>query len=655
MLNWQDREYVNARKKVFKNLDTDEILNLELQDDPDNILQDSDTPLTAHNLNLAQQELVDDISKTYTGTNITADTAAGYGRINKTWGKTIVEGTGDKSLDNPYAIKCVGDDVNLFDGVLIGGTFNNGVPNTSSASIRIRNDSYISVESNADYIISAKYAKDLRVMIMLYDSSKTFITSADYYNAWKNMSFTFKTTSDTAYVMFVFRDSADASISVSDITEVKLQKGTVATPYSPYGYGTVEVKSLSNSIILNDFEQGSISGGDGTNIENTTRIRTTGYVELKQGTYTINFDGANESICELYDLNGNFEKELYAWTSKGNIFTISRECKARFIFKIDDTTTILPININNVEIKQIYSNLVYTDKPLCALSDTIQDELDYRNKKIIRRCEYVILDGSDDEGWAISNSYGNDTFACFYSASTLILGESDYCISNMFEYGNYSKETLNKNMLSLGNTCVNINLTIAKTIASTVDELKTWLALHPVIVIYELATPTTENIDCSDKIVQYAESTNIYNRDGAETEVELTQNEAISGINENINNIEEKQNKLHTYSEKEQVIGKWINGKPVYRKVVNCGTLPNATSKSVASNLTNLEEVIDIYGFSRAEDMTRIPIPFASTTAVANNVQISVNSSNNIEIRAGTNRSSFTTTYIVLEYTKTTD
>lgn len=61
MLKWEDRKYVNARKRVFKNLDTNEILNLEIQDDTDNILEESETPLTAHNLNLAQKELLDDI------------------------------------------------------------------------------------------------------------------------------------------------------------------------------------------------------------------------------------------------------------------------------------------------------------------------------------------------------------------------------------------------------------------------------------------------------------------------------------------------------------------------------------------------------------------------------------------------------------------
>lgn len=57
MVNWEDREYVNPRKKVFKNLDTQEILILELQDDPDNVTKEG-VPVSAHNLNKMQTDLV---------------------------------------------------------------------------------------------------------------------------------------------------------------------------------------------------------------------------------------------------------------------------------------------------------------------------------------------------------------------------------------------------------------------------------------------------------------------------------------------------------------------------------------------------------------------------------------------------------------------
>lgn len=79
MLNWKDRKYINPRKRVFKNLDTNEILKLEIQDDDDNIQEESETPLTAHNLNLAQQELLEETHKYFmkpttaiqSGTNFT--------------------------------------------------------------------------------------------------------------------------------------------------------------------------------------------------------------------------------------------------------------------------------------------------------------------------------------------------------------------------------------------------------------------------------------------------------------------------------------------------------------------------------------------------------------------------------------------------------
>lgn len=62
MVNWEDREYVNPRKKVFKNLDTEEILILELQDDPDNVTKEG-VPVTAHNLNKMQTDLKEEIRK----------------------------------------------------------------------------------------------------------------------------------------------------------------------------------------------------------------------------------------------------------------------------------------------------------------------------------------------------------------------------------------------------------------------------------------------------------------------------------------------------------------------------------------------------------------------------------------------------------------
>lgn len=104
------------------------------------------------------------------------------------------------------------------------------------------------------------------------------------------------------------------------------------------------------------------------------------------------------------------------------------------------------------------------------------------------------------------------------------------------------------------------------------------------------------------------------------------------------------------YSTSEQVIGKWIDGKPLYRKVVNLGALPNATSKQVAHNISNLSSVVTLHGM--AIDYRFLPVPFSATS---NAYAISIFAdATNITIMAGNDRSG-ATGFAIIEYTKTTD
>lgn len=89
----------------------------------------------------------------------------------------------------------------------------------------------------------------------------------------------------------------------------------------------------------------------------------------------------------------------------------------------------------------------------------------------------------------------------------------------------------------------------------------------------------------------------------------------------------------------------------VMRLMVPFGALPNTGTKSVAHGIT----VNSSYSFTRiyatATDpvaMSYIPIPYASPT-LANNIELSVDATN-VTITTGSNRSSYTTCYVVLEY-----
>lgn len=93
----------------------------------------------------------------------------------------------------------------------------------------------------------------------------------------------------------------------------------------------------------------------------------------------------------------------------------------------------------------------------------------------------------------------------------------------------------------------------------------------------------------------------------------------------------------------------WINGAPIYKKTISIGTLPNATTKNVAHGISNLDLVIDIKGCAWDGSSTWLPIPNAGSSSAT--IEAYVYSSN-IVITTGMDRTSFTTSYVTLYYTK---
>lgn len=105
------------------------------------------------------------------------------------------------------------------------------------------------------------------------------------------------------------------------------------------------------------------------------------------------------------------------------------------------------------------------------------------------------------------------------------------------------------------------------------------------------------------------------------------------------------------YSTAEKKIGKWIDGKPIYRKMIDLGNLPNAATKNVAHGLTIANvNIVHFYGIAKSGNIY-LSLPHCSIDNT--NDAIFINSKN-ITIQTGSNRSGYTG-YCVLEYTKTTD
>ena len=114
---------------------------------------------------------------------------------------------------------------------------------------------------------------------------------------------------------------------------------------------------------------------------------------------------------------------------------------------------------------------------------------------------------------------------------------------------------------------------------------------------------------------------------------------------------EDRENKIDVltkYSTTEKPIGYWTDGEIIYQKVVDTGQIASA-SKNVAHGISNLGNVIKLYGMARSSGGTYCTLPRTSS-ALANQIEIQANS-NNIVLQVGSS-SNFASSFVVIEYTK---
>lgn len=106
------------------------------------------------------------------------------------------------------------------------------------------------------------------------------------------------------------------------------------------------------------------------------------------------------------------------------------------------------------------------------------------------------------------------------------------------------------------------------------------------------------------------------------------------------------------YSTSEKVIGKWIDDKPIYRKVISNITTPSTTNSWVSiGSVSNVNTLINMYGFIIAGDGRKLSLNHSEPS-----VEISTTFKNgNIEMRITIDSWKNKSCYVILEYTKTTD
>ena len=108
------------------------------------------------------------------------------------------------------------------------------------------------------------------------------------------------------------------------------------------------------------------------------------------------------------------------------------------------------------------------------------------------------------------------------------------------------------------------------------------------------------------------------------------------------------------YSTTEKIIGTWVDGKPLYQKTVDCGALPNNSSKATAHNISNMDVCVGLDGMAIDSSSGEfLPIPNAHKQTFASQIQTACNRTN-VYIMTGSDQTRFNG-YITIRYTKTTD
>lgn len=205
---------------------------------------------------------------------------------------------------------------------------------------------------------------------------------------------------------------------------------------------------------------------------------------------------SSPSNYKIYDINGN---SLGTFYSLG--FTATNPLK-------------LPTNASYIEIKSDYpssdlyigysSNTTYEpyigsilnytlQNPLYKLGD-VYDYIDFNRGKIVRNIGVVTFDGSDDEDIRLSPPDGSRRVYLYLFRNSILSIENinPYCKSNMFKFTNlWTDGVMSHNHLFYVSST---NIYVSYNEITSLNDFKTWLNKNPITVVYQLATPTEEDI-----------------------------------------------------------------------------------------------------------------------------------------------------------------
>lgn len=110
-------------------------------------------------------------------------------------------------------------------------------------------------------------------------------------------------------------------------------------------------------------------------------------------------------------------------------------------------------------------------------------------------------------------------------------------------------------------------------------------------------------------------------------------------------------NQKEVYSTDEQIVGRWIDGKPIYRKVI-VGTNYQSGMETYIATLYNLDILINVYGMAQRSNGNNMRIPNPHYSDSTKIISVYSNTNGQLALEVGSGLTNITKYHIVCEYTK---
>lgn len=432
------------------------------------------------------------------------------------------------STDYPSEIKTVGSNVQLFDKDNVNKL--NAVPDVSSIVANFSGKSfYIKVKSNTTYTVSRKIIGSRFVVGTTANLPAAGETIIDRKVNNEGSSITLTTSKNVNYlVVYYLYNSGENEEEILD--NIKIEKGTVATPWSAYGTGCAEM-DVANENLFNKNNTNNFLNGLGP--DNSGKIQAV----------STNTSGSNYIVTIIvpclpnstYIISRYIEgKTFFVYESSKKDLKIGDNIK---FLKRNDNTSIINERVTTstnakyllVKIYNTYATEQNTYNDLISnvqviKSSTISQFKEHTSQTAIMPVQQEMLQGDyiedvehhewgklvlkGDEGWKIESTNQYQTQTTYFSTQILDnLLKTEEVISNYFTYKKYLWGEDVEGIFYDLNHAYSLRMRVNKTIASTSSELNAYLkarydANDPIVIYYKLANAIDLELTEAQKAVR---------------------------------------------------------------------------------------------------------------------------------------------------------